>query len=88
MRHALIAAFCALLLTGCAAGTMTTEQARQIDEGMTADEVVAVAGKPININVSKTQGHRRDQWVYQSTRSRYQRVYVYFDNGFVSGVQY
>jgi outer membrane protein assembly factor BamE (lipoprotein component of BamABCDE complex) len=67
---------------------LTTEEARQIREGMSQREVVEQYGKPIDINTTRTRGTVRQQYVYRSERGGYDRVYVYFEDYVVTSVQY
>ena len=84
----LTAAVLCFVLIGCTAGQLTTEQARQVREGMSQREVVEQFGKPIDINTTRTRGTVRDQFVYQGPGGQYDRVYIYFQDYVVTSVQY
>jgi hypothetical protein len=51
-------------------------------EGMTARQVKAAMGPPERINTTRYQGEIHEQWVYG------RGLYVYLDNGTVTGMQY
>jgi hypothetical protein len=97
MRTALrIAAVFALItsLTACSGGMgmMSQDQAYKIMEGMNQEEVVNIAGRPVEINRTRVAGMMQEQWVYDTPGSMagtsYKRIYVYFENGLVSVIQH
>ncbi len=78
----------ATALFGFTAGMLTTEEARQIREGMSQSEVVEQYGKPIDINTTRTRGTVRQEYVYRSEQGGYDRVCVYFEDYVVTSVQH
>lgn len=76
-----------LLLTGCTAGMMTTEQARTLETGMSKQAVVDQYGKPLEINTTRTAERTRTQWVYRKADATKQ-VYLYFVGNRLDSIQY
>lgn len=54
---------------------------RQIDIGMTKEQVIAGWGRPQSVNKMTTANGTRDQWVYNI------KTYVYFENGICTAIQ-
>jgi hypothetical protein len=54
--------------------------------GMTADQLVASWGRPIDINRTTTSAGTDEQWVY-GTRGFMADAYVYLENGRVTAIQ-
>ena len=70
---------------------MTREQAQNIRSGMTKQQIIQAYGKPARVNTTRVEGKVREQWVYATAESMAgmgPRVYVYFENEEVVGVQY
>lgn len=55
-------------------------QEERIKIGMTREQAVLAWGKPQDINRTVTANHTREQWIYND-------VYVYFNNGILTGWQ-
>lgn len=56
-----------------------------VEIGMTEDMVREAWGYPDDRNITETQYTRREQWVYEV--SRFERKYVYIENGEVTAIQ-
>ena len=54
---------------------------KQINWGMTEEQVAAAWGRPQHVNTDTTQYHTHDQWVYG------ENTYVYFDDGKLTSSQ-
>jgi len=91
MRYFKTILFAVLLtLTACASlsGLSTSRsEIAALHQGMTEREVVNEIGRPVDINRSRTQYGSSAQFVY-SLPGRYERAYVYFDDGRLTSVQY
>jgi hypothetical protein len=55
---------------------------------MTKTQVKKKLGNPWDINVTTTEYGRRTQWVYRQAYTQYDYLYVYFQDGALSGTQY
>lgn len=80
-----LAAGCKSMVGG---GAALREDIAALEQGMTKQQVKEELGRPWDINVTETQYGRRTQWVYKQAYSQYEHVYVYFENGKVTGTQY
>ena len=79
-----------LTLTACASlsGLSTSRsEIAALQQGMTEQQVVNEIGRPVDINRSRTQYGSSAQFVY-SLPGRYERAYVYFENGKLTSIQY
>jgi len=84
----IITALLIAVLTGCAAGAVSTEEVQSLKQGMYENEVVQRIGKPIDINVTRTRHGERAQYVYNKTGYAHDRVYIYFEDGRLTTIQY
>lgn len=76
----------ALLLFACTSTRVTRDKIEALEVGMTETQVVEKIGRPTDINRTKAAGYTRAQFVYPL--GQYERAYVYFEDGYLSSVQY
>jgi len=93
MARQAVCLLCALLfLTSCTSlvggGAATRQDVASLKQGMTKTQVKKKLGNPWDINVTTTEYGRRTQWVYRQAYSQYDYLYVYFQDGALSGTQY
>lgn len=93
-RVLFIALLALLLLCGCAQmnplnnGWIIGEEIEKLEEGMTYEEVVEVAGRPNRKNRTGGKYDTRDQWVYDYPMTEGYKVYLYFEDGRLTSWQY
>jgi outer membrane protein assembly factor BamE (lipoprotein component of BamABCDE complex) len=69
-------------------GAALREDVASLKQGMTKAEVKERLGRPYDVNVTKTEYGRRTQWVYRQAYTQYDYLYVYFEDGALTGTQY
>ena len=77
----------ALLVAGCSAIYITQDDLDELRYGMTEQEVVDELGHPTRVNRSAGENWHRAQFVYRQG-GLMPTVYVYFDNGKLTSLQY
>ena len=92
MRKAAVYTLLLLTLVSCKSivggGAALREDVAALEQGMTKQEVKEELGNPWDINVTSTQYGRRTQWVYKEAWSQAGQLYVYFEDGYLTGTQY
>jgi hypothetical protein len=95
MRKTLVALLAVVLLSGCVSiggwRWMAVASTSRLYVGMTRAELQKVMPYPSDINTTRTESGTREQicWNTQPSTSKYRMkpVYVYVDNGIVTGWQ-
>lgn len=84
----------AFLISACASGGifkhgwLVDSEIDRLRKGMTEQQVVQVAGRPVEKNVTQTPRGRREQWVYERALTGHERAYLYFQDGQLTSWQY